>query len=221
MPTYLMDWHWALFMVIAKAKQTGNWWQLSSIGRDSAEGSNVILGMKTTLPGLLPPNMQHLRNIVLTFNNTMHMLLQRLLLGSRLRSNMRGHPGFRAIHAKGSPETLRELRNSTGYMWELSLLTLSTLIWMDSSPEDKIEMMDRSYIWTNIPIKDHLIKLINSIILREEDGVFQKELVWHIALIYAWIYCIDQTFNAVLRKAHVGRKEYGLIRREVWTCTNL
>ena len=81
--------------------------------------------------------------------------------------------------------------------------------------------MDRTYIWTNIPNKDHLIKLINIIILRGEDGVFQKELVWHIALIYAWIYCIDQTFNVVLRKVHVGRKEYGLIRREVWTCTNL
>ena len=47
--------------------------------------------------------------------------------------------------------------------------------------------MDRVYIWTNIPIKDHLIKLISSIVLRGEDGVFQEELVWHIALIYARI----------------------------------
>ena len=37
--------------------------------------------------------------------------------------------------------------------------------------------MNRTYIWTNIPIKDHLIKLINSIILRREDGAFQEELV--------------------------------------------
>ena len=86
------------------------------------------------LPALSLPNMWHLRTIILTSNNTMYVPLQRPLLGSRLWSNIRGHPGFRAIHAKGSPEALRELRNSTGYMWELSLLTLSTLIWMDSSP---------------------------------------------------------------------------------------
>ena len=144
MPTYLMDWPWALFMVIAKAKQTGNWWQLSSIRRDSAKGSNVILGIKTTLPALSPPNMWHLRTIVLTSNNTMHVPLQRSLLGSRLQSNVRGHPGLRTICAKGSPKALRELRNSTGYMWELLLLTLSTLLWIDSSPGNL-----RRYNWAD------------------------------------------------------------------------
>jgi hypothetical protein len=44
----------------------------------------------------------------------LHRDTMRPLEGSMLRSNMRGHPGLTMRCTKGSPEALRELRNSVG-----------------------------------------------------------------------------------------------------------
>src|SRR5882762_11573152 len=100
----------------------------------SSEGSIVILGMKTSFPACLPPKMRHLKTIGLISNKIMHVPLQRPLVGSRLQSNIRGHPGLRARCARGSPEALIELRYSVGYKVALSPRTVSALIRTDCSP---------------------------------------------------------------------------------------
>jgi len=69
-------------------------------------------------------------------------------------------------------------------------------------------------------IKDGLIELINSIVLGREDGTFKEELVIHVSLINAWIDGVEQVLDVVLRETHVLRELYGLVRREVRTCTN-
>jgi len=43
-------------MVIAKARRTGNWRRVISMGRLSSEGSRVILGMKTSFLHDSPQN---------------------------------------------------------------------------------------------------------------------------------------------------------------------
>ena len=150
--------------------------------------------------------MQHLRTIILTFNNTIWVPLQRPFAGSRLQSNMREHPGLRARHAKGSPETLRELRNSTGKRWELSLLTLSTLIWIDSSP-GKISRID----W-----------LIPSTVsfFEERNSMLQEELVRLICLIDIWTNRVNPILRIKVRDIHLDKWWWStlLYHSEVVTC---
>src|ERR1700691_3528137 len=144
-------------MVITKARRTGNWRRKRLTGR-SSEGSIVILGMKTTFPAYSPPNMRHLKTIGLTSNKIMRVPLQRPLVGSMLRSNIRGHPGLRARRARGRPEALIELRNSVGYKVALS-------------PTDGI-CAHLDGLLSRKGVKDDMIKMIDLIVCGRKDGVF-------------------------------------------------
>src|SRR5271154_784899 len=62
-PTCVSDCPWLLFTVIANASRSGNCFLRNGIGRSSAVGANVILGINT----IFPPNLLSLL-IILHFN---------------------------------------------------------------------------------------------------------------------------------------------------------
>jgi hypothetical protein len=88
-------------MVMANARQMGNWRHENRTGRSSTEGSMAMRGMKTVFPACEPPKIQHSNTRCLIAKRIMRVPLQRLFSGSRLRRSITGHPGFNARWARG------------------------------------------------------------------------------------------------------------------------
>jgi hypothetical protein len=70
-------------------------------------------------------------------------------------------------------------------------------------------------------IEDGLIELIYGIIFGGEDGAFKEEAIWLVALVDAWINCVYQTFDGVLRKMHALRQFDSLVWSKVGTIAHL
>ena len=55
----------------------------------------------------------------------------------------------------------------------------------------------------DIPIKNELIELTNSVILGRQDNMLEEELIWKISMIYSRINGIDQFIDGVVRELHI------------------